>query len=231
MRRPRDADGGEQGEQRTDAPAIDGFVYGVILNDPDSLAALGDAVNKPPYKAPPRAPVVYAKPYNTLAPSGVTVPLPRGANAVEVRGALAVVFDRDSSHLSEANVLSAVRGYAVALDLCLPHADVYRPPIRETCFDFSLPVASTLTKIADPSALEIATSINGDPVRTTSLRKLIRPIPRLIADLTQFMRFRPGDALLVGVTLDAPRARPGDRVSAEIAGVGEVEARIGEAAR
>ena len=36
---------------------LSGVVYGTLLNDPASLAALGEAVNAPPYKAAPRAPI------------------------------------------------------------------------------------------------------------------------------------------------------------------------------
>ena len=41
---------------------LSGVVYGTLLNDPATLAELGDAVHAAPYKAPPRAPVLYLKP-------------------------------------------------------------------------------------------------------------------------------------------------------------------------
>ena len=44
-----------------------GTVYGVILNLRQELAALGEAMEKPPYGKPPKAPVLYIKPRNTLA--------------------------------------------------------------------------------------------------------------------------------------------------------------------
>ena len=55
---------------------LSGVVYGTLLNDPAALAALGEAVNAPPYKAPPRAPVLYLKPRNTLAADGAAVAVP-----------------------------------------------------------------------------------------------------------------------------------------------------------
>ena len=50
-----------------------GTVYGVALNDPADIAALGEAVHQPPYKTPPQAPVLYLKPRNTWAASGDVV--------------------------------------------------------------------------------------------------------------------------------------------------------------
>ena len=49
---------------------LSGTVYGVLLNHAPALAALGAQVNEPPYKAPPKAPVLYVKPRNTLAGAG-----------------------------------------------------------------------------------------------------------------------------------------------------------------
>ena len=45
-------------------------MYGALLNHRSALAALGEAANRPPYNAPPAAPVLYIKPRNTLAASG-----------------------------------------------------------------------------------------------------------------------------------------------------------------
>ena len=55
------------------APAT---LYGVLLNYRGALAALGEAVNKPPYKAPPKAPVLYIKPANTWIGDGAPIPVP-----------------------------------------------------------------------------------------------------------------------------------------------------------
>ncbi|MEP7298880.1 MAG: fumarylacetoacetate hydrolase, partial [Burkholderiales bacterium] len=42
-----------------------GTVYGTLLNHRDALAALGNTVTEPPYKAAPKAPILYIKPRNT----------------------------------------------------------------------------------------------------------------------------------------------------------------------
>jgi 5-oxopent-3-ene-1,2,5-tricarboxylate decarboxylase/2-hydroxyhepta-2,4-diene-1,7-dioate isomerase len=59
--------------------ALSGTVLGVLMNHRPALAALGDAVHQPPYKAPPKAPVLYVKPRNTWLASGGTVVLPADA--------------------------------------------------------------------------------------------------------------------------------------------------------
>src|ERR1700733_14384783 len=44
---------------------VTGAVYGTLLNDRAALLALGDTMNAAPYKAPPKAPILYLKPRNT----------------------------------------------------------------------------------------------------------------------------------------------------------------------
>ena len=62
-----------------------GVVYAALLNHAPQLAALGDAVNKPPYKAPPKAPVLAVKPRHTMARHGDAMVVPAGHIALEVR--------------------------------------------------------------------------------------------------------------------------------------------------
>ena len=53
-----------------------GTVYGTLLNHRDALAALGNAVHEPPYKAPPKAPILYIKPRNTWLGAGEAIVVP-----------------------------------------------------------------------------------------------------------------------------------------------------------
>ena len=101
-------------------------------HDQDSLRTLGAALNAAPYKAPPSAPVLYIKPYNTHVGHAATVILPVGADRIEVLGALGIVFGAQATRLAEADALGPVRGYTVVTDLSLPHQSLHRPPIRET---------------------------------------------------------------------------------------------------
>src|SRR6516225_1614869 len=64
-------------------PPVSGAVYGTLLNDRAALEALGDAVNAAPYKAPPKAPVLYVKPCNTLAGHGAKVAVADDSQGVQ----------------------------------------------------------------------------------------------------------------------------------------------------
>lgn len=208
------------------APAADGLVCGVILNDRASLEALGGRLEAPPYGAPPRGPVLYLKPRNTLAAHRATVVLPAGAGEVEVGGTLGLVLGESAARVPESEALDRVRGYTVVADLALAQADLYRPPIRERCFDAACPIGPWVVDralIPDPDALEVRTTIGAAPAYTFRLRELVRPLARLLAEVSAFMTLDPGDVLLAGVPTPAPRARPGDAVAVAIDGVGRLE--------
>ena len=88
------------------AAALPRTVAGAALNTRQALAALGEAVNAPPYQAAPRAPVLYIKPANTIAADGDAITLPADVPEVRIGATLGIVFGRRASRVSEAEALA-----------------------------------------------------------------------------------------------------------------------------
>lgn len=198
---------------------LSGAVYGTLLNQREALAALGDAVNQPPYKAPPRAPVLYIKPRNTLAGHGDAVEVPADAPELEVGATLGIVIGCVATRLEAAQSMECVAGYTIVNDVIVPHDGYYRPSIRFRARDGFCPIGPRVVArdaVADPDNLEIRVQVDGRLVQRASTASMIRPVARLIADVTEFMTLMPGDVLLLGTTLGAPRVRAGQRVEIEI---------------
>lgn len=222
----------EFGRPMSAAIPIDGTVYAVLLNHCDALDALGDAVHDKPYGKPPIAPVLYLRPANTWDADGATVALPEGIDEAEVDATFGIVFDRATSHVSAADALDHVRGFVVVADLTVPHASVYRPAIGQRNRDGFCVFASRVVDAAsldaslDLQALAVEARVDDAVVATGTTAGLIRSVPQLIADISGFMRFDAGDVLLVGAIGKPARARRGDRVRVEIAGLGEVSLTI-----
>ena len=200
---------------------LSGQVYGVLLNHRPALAALGDAVNAVPYKAPPRAPVLYLKPRNTQAPSGSRVAVPAGVPALEVGAALGLVIGRTACRLRADDALSAVAGVVAVADLCVPHDSFYRPSVRFRARDGFCPlgVPMPLRAVGDVDALEVSVGIDGQTRHRASTSDRIRNAARLLADVTGFMTLSPGDVLMLGVSAGAPLAAPGQAVDVDIQGL------------
>ena len=207
-------------------PPVRGTVYGTLLNHRDALAALGDQVTAAPYKAPPKAPILYIKPRNTVVGHRVPVVVPADAPELEIGATLGIVIGRTASRVAEAQALAFVAGYTVVNDISVPHASLYRPSMRFKCRDGFCPIGPAIvarTLVPKPDALGIAVAIDGETVQRSSTAGLIRPVARLIADVTEFMTLFPGDVLMAGVAAGAPRARAGQQVTITIHGVGKLE--------
>ena len=103
---------------------LSGTVYGTLLNHRCALAALGDAVNQPPYNGAPQAPVLYVKPRNTLRSSGAAVTVPADAPELEIGACLGLVIGRAACRLSERAALDSVAGFLIVNDISVPHASL-----------------------------------------------------------------------------------------------------------
>lgn len=209
-------------------------VYGVLVNFRNELAALGEAVNQPPYKAPPKAPVMYVKPANTWAADGAAIPLPAGEAALQSGVSLGIVFGQTAVRRTERDALDCVEGFTVINDVRLPHTSFYRPALKQLCRDGFCIIGARVAPAAQLpglGGLKLKSYVNGELRQEAITADLIRPIPRLIADITSFMSFGAGDILMIGVPADRPLAREGDRVRVEVEGVGSVENEIVPEAR
>ena len=217
---------------------LSGVVYGCLLNHAPALAALGDAVNAAPYKAPPRAPVLYLKPRNTLAADGQAVVVPALAaaggtdagsgagQALQVGAALGLVIARTACNLTEADALACLAGVTIVNDLSLPHDNFYRPNVRLRARDGFCPISSRLVPLADlpapVDALGVRVFIDGVLMHSTTTGERLRSAARLLADVSEFMTLSPGDVLMLGVSAGAPLAYAGQLLRIEIDGLGSL---------
>jgi len=205
---------------------LSGTVYGALLNHRTALEALGGAVDQPPYKGAPQAPVLYLKPRNTLAADGEPIALPPGVAEVEIGASLGLVIGRPACQLSEERALQHVAGYLIVNDVSVPHLEYYRPSIPCKARDGFCPLGPRVVPqgaIANPDALTLRVYVDGELKQTANTSQLVRPVAKLLADVTEFMTLAPGDVLAVGVASPTPRVRAGQRVHIEIDGIGRLE--------
>jgi 5-oxopent-3-ene-1,2,5-tricarboxylate decarboxylase/2-hydroxyhepta-2,4-diene-1,7-dioate isomerase len=204
------------------------MVCGALLNYRADLEALGERMNGPPYLAPPRAPVLYLKPRNTWCAAGDPIALPASAMEVLVGATLGLVIGRTASHVGEDACAAHVRALCVVNDVCLAHADVFRPAIKERCRDGFCPLGAAVALAHADLALsrQLRTYVNGHLVGDWSTGDCVRSAARLLADVSEFMTLSPGDILLIGTPRTMPSARLGDQVIVEVEGVGRLENRV-----
>ena len=202
-----------------------GMVIGVALNLCAQLARLDAALHEQPYVQPPRTPVLFIKPGNTINAHRAPVPMPPGAKAIQPGAALGVIIGCRSRRVPAAGATSIIKGYTLFNDFSLPETSFFRPPIPGKCFDGSGclgPLRVAAARVPEPQRLVLCTSVNGTLRQKVPLADLAWGIPALIEFITGFMTLNDNDVIFTGLPDERMNAGPGDEVVVEADGLGRL---------
>jgi len=159
---------------------------------------------------------------------------PDGSDQVDYEGELAVIIGERCRDVPRDCALEVVGGYAAANDVSARWWQKHGSGgqfVRGKSFDTFCPMSmpTPASAVADPQALELVTTLNGDIVQQANTRAMIYSVAALIAELSRGMTLLPGTMILtgtpsgVGFARTPPRLlRDGDEVVVSIAGVGTV---------
>lgn len=207
-------------------PPVSGTVYGTLLNYQGSLAKMGDALNEDPYKAPPKAPILYIKPINTLLGHKGEIPMPSDAEELVIGASIGLVIGKKATKVRAEEALDYVEGYTVVNDVSLPHESVFRPAVKEKARNGFCPIGPWVVEkeaVNDIDDVNIKVYINGELKQQNNTKNLVRTVPVLLQDVTEFMTLSEGDVLMIGVPEDPPIASRNDTVRIEVEGIGVLE--------
>ena len=210
-------------------PVTDQPVVCVALNYAGHYNGLAAGFNQPPYKQPPRQPVFFIKPPNTLTGHLGDVPCPGSVDHVYTGAGLAFVIGLPASRVKRDQWLDHVGGYTIFNDFSLAEDSYLRPPVTAKCPDGFGPVGPYIVdrdEIADPHNLAIRTYVNGALKQTASTADLRLDIPAIIEALTEFMTLSPGAVVVSGFPAGRVAVKPGDEVKVEIEHIGFLANRV-----
>lgn len=201
-----------------------GTVFGVALNYNGLLQQRLAEFEQPPYKQAPVKPVLFIKTPNTRNAHGADVIQPAGER-LQPGPALGVVIGKDASRVSASEALEYVAGYTIVNEYSLPEDSYYRPAVKAKCRDGFCAIGPELvpvSAIADPHQLTLKLYVNGVVMQENTTANLVRSIPQLIAELSEFMTLHAGDVLITGTPEGRVDVKPGDHVEVEITGLGRL---------
>lgn len=210
--------------RRATSEVAQGTLFGVALNYRGLLESRLPEFNEPPYQKPPVKPVLFIKTPNTRNHDGGAVPFPAGER-LQPGPALGVVIGRDASRVSAEDALAHVAGYVIVNEFSLPETSYYRPAVKAKCRDGFCVLSDELVpteSIGNPHALGIRLRVNGELRQENSTANLVRSIPQLIAEISEFMTLHEGDVLITGTPEGRVDVQPGDEVVVEIDGLGRL---------
>lgn len=188
-------------------------------------------------------PYVFMKPpTTTLTHPGDPIRIPiTSPDQIDYEAELGVVIGRTCRDVEEADALDYVAGYTVVNDITdrkyQPNPG-RKPRERDKFFDWLhgkwhdtfCPVGPCLISrdsVADPQALAIRLTVNGEVKQNGSTGQMIFPVAAVLSFLSKFITLEPGDLVSTGTPSGVGSAtgiylKPGDRVVASIAGIGEL---------
>lgn len=179
---------------------------------------------------PPAEPIVFLKPNTAVVGPDAPIVLPEWSNEVHYEAELAVVIKSLARDLDVADAPRVILGYTVANDVtardCQRQDETWT---RAKAFDTSCPLGpwievpdpGTATAF-DPGDVAVRARVDGALVQDGRTADMIHPVPELVAYVSRLFTLLPGDVVLTGTPAGVGEIRAGQRVEAEIEGIGRL---------
>lgn len=186
----------------------------------------GDPDREPPF--------FFQKPADALDQSG-RFPYPPASRDVHHEVELAVFLGRGGRAIPAEKALDHVFGYGVALDMTRRDLQAEakktsRPWDASKAFDRSAPCSAIapVAAVGHPDRGSITLLRNGGLVQSGDLSQQIWRVPEMISCLSSLFELKAGDVILTGTPAGVGPVVVGDRLEAEIEGVGRLDVTVAE---
>lgn len=177
--------------------------------------------------------VLFAKFPNCLVGHGDPIVRPAITSELDYEGELAVIIGRPATDVAAADALDYVGGYTIINDVSARDLQGAEPQwIRGKALDTFAPLGPVvLDAAAAPPVGEMSlrTLVNGEVRQDASCAQMITGVPELIAHISAGITLEPGDIIATGTPSGVALGmkppvylEPGDKVSIEIPGIGEL---------
>lgn len=223
------------------AVALDSVVLEAPINDPQKFMAIGMNYQAHADEASaagipvPTSQLWFNKQVSCINGPFAPVELPRVSDKLDYEAELAFVIGKSCRHVPEAEALSVVAGFCVSNDFSVRDWQQRSPTYTlGKSFDTHGPIGPWITtsdEIADPHALMLHLTVNGEERQRSSTGDMIYNINKQIAYLSTVMTLQPGDVIATGTPAGVGIAhnsflKVGDLVRVEVDGLGYIENRI-----
>ncbi|MEX2222161.1 MAG: fumarylacetoacetate hydrolase family protein [Candidatus Rokuibacteriota bacterium] len=186
----------------------------------------------------PNEPTIFIKANSAISGPDDPIARPRGAAKLDYEVELVAVIGRAALHVDEAGALRHVAAYCLMNDVSEREFQMEHgggTTKGKSCDTFAPigPWLVTADEVADPQALGLWTTVNGERRQQGGTRDMVFPVRQLVSYVSRFMSLRPGDLLSTGTPAGVGHgARPprylddGDVVAMGIDGLGTQRHRV-----
>lgn len=155
---------------------------------------------------------------------GITIRHPDRRTDHEIE--LAAVIGTRANKVTREQAMSHIAGYCIGLDTTVRGPE--ERSLRKSIDTYTTlgPYFITADEVANPSALDLHLTVNGETRQKANTRDLIIGIADLIVFASSFYTLMPGDVLLTGTPEGVGPLAPGDVIDATISGVGAMQVKV-----
>ena len=187
--------------------SIDEVEFLPVIPDPDKIIAVGLNYRSHVLEGGrdiPEWPMIFTRFANSQVGHGQPMIKPNVSEMFDFEGEMAVIIGKSCRHVSEADALSVVAGYACYNDGSIRdyqrHTSQFVPGKSFYKSGAFGPWMVTADEIPDPGALTLMTRLNGREMQHATTDDLLFSIPQLIHYLSTVTELVPGDVIVSGTT-------------------------------
>jgi len=181
----------------------------------------------------PTTPVVFFKLTNSIIGPGEAIMLPKNSTKPDYEAEFAFVIGKGGFRIPAAEWRNHVFGYTIVNDVSARDVQFATSQwSMSKSFPTFCPLGPSIVtadEIADPHALQISLSIDGETLQNSNTRELVFGIPELIEHLSSITPLLPGDIVSTGTPPGVGLGRnpkrwlkPGETVTVTIEGLGSL---------
>jgi len=181
----------------------------------------------------PAQPVFFLKPASSIIGQGETAVIPSFSSDCQHEVELAVLIGKWGKNIATEAALNHVAGYGIGIDLTLRDLQSELKSQRlpwsmAKGFDTSCPLSdfTPAEEVGDPQALDLTLYVNDRLRQQGNSADMIHSIPTLISAASAVFSLEAGDILLTGTPAGVGPVFSGDRLRAEISGLGKLTVRV-----
>ncbi|MGE5350684.1 MAG: fumarylacetoacetate hydrolase family protein [Acidobacteriota bacterium] len=181
----------------------------------------------------PEFPLIFLKPASTIIHSGDKVIHPTYSEELHYEGELVLLIGKDIKNGDASEAEDAIAGYGVGLDMTL--RDLQRelskkgnPWTLAKCFDTAAVLSDFVLKTEHPLTMKetISLKVNGEVRQNSTLDMMIFPPVEIVKYISAVLPLEKGDLIFTGTPAGVGKVVKGDKIEAEITGIGSLETEI-----
>jgi 2-keto-4-pentenoate hydratase/2-oxohepta-3-ene-1,7-dioic acid hydratase in catechol pathway len=181
----------------------------------------------------PKVPTIFSKFSSAVIGAGESIVLPKASTKPDYEAEFAFVIGRGGRYIPAERWQEHVFGYTIVNDVSARDFQMATTQwLMGKTFDTFAPMGPYIVsadEIADPHALDISLSINGEVLQHSNTRELIFKIPELVAFISSVVTLEAGDVVSTGTPAGVGAARKpprflkaGDDVVVRVESIGEL---------